>query len=443
MGNIGEEGGEFENGLFIELGVVIDGGVLDVDDNEDEDKDGGLFRIFFFWRVLIRVFFVEFKGDWLRLRGVVNEVIILEGNWLLLFIIRLLVLVIICGFVDIEDIIDVVGKIWFFVFEVDCKGIWGGIGVIGWGCFSRGCKIRILGVWVKFVGVIWGISLVLFRVVKEFCMYCWSWFVVIGLVVLVRVVNVVWIVCWNRFVFIFFDWLIIVVSAVWRICWNLLVLNGFVVGNINRMLRGFGFEILDIFIVDVGNWDIVVCVVVIGKFDVVVIVWLVLSVVILVLGVVVIGSGFRGIGFDVVDLVFFIVVLFKYVCVLVVRDWILIICGLLFIILELGKLIVFWVVGVIEIICEGIDIGIIGFWKLEGFFVNFGWFVFVDWVDFNELMIFFKVCFDCFVIEWVVFIDFDFVIVSDVGDFSVFVFVWGVCLKLYFWRRELREYEIL
>lgn len=33
--------------MLIEFVIVIEGEVSDVDDSEDEDKDGGLFRIFF------------------------------------------------------------------------------------------------------------------------------------------------------------------------------------------------------------------------------------------------------------------------------------------------------------------------------------------------------------------------------------------------------------
>ena len=47
VGNTGEEGEEPENGSSIDSGTVTDGEASDVDDNEDEDKDGGLFRTLF------------------------------------------------------------------------------------------------------------------------------------------------------------------------------------------------------------------------------------------------------------------------------------------------------------------------------------------------------------------------------------------------------------
>jgi len=47
VGNTGEGGGEPENGSSIESGTVTEGEASDVDDNEDEDKDGGLFRTLF------------------------------------------------------------------------------------------------------------------------------------------------------------------------------------------------------------------------------------------------------------------------------------------------------------------------------------------------------------------------------------------------------------
>lgn len=145
------------------------------------------------------------------------------------------------------------------------------------------------------------------------------------------------------------------------------------------------------------------------------------------------------IGFEVDKFkVVLVVVLVDIVWGLVVRERILIICGIeVFWVLELSEL---CGVGVIESIWVGSDIGIIGFWKLGILFVeDLGLFIFVFCVDFSELMIFFKDCFGCIELGWIGFIDFDCVSVREVGDFSVLVFLCGVCLKLYLFRREFRE----
>lgn len=71
MGIFGEGGEDFEYGLLMKIGFGIDGEMLDVNFDVVEDKDWGLFKIFFFCSVLIRVFLVEFKD-------VDDEVLILE-----------------------------------------------------------------------------------------------------------------------------------------------------------------------------------------------------------------------------------------------------------------------------------------------------------------------------------------------------------------------------